>query len=58
MTLAERLRIPGLDPRRADLAVAGSILLDIILRKLGAKELTLCDLALREDLALEYIPKN
>ena len=58
MTLAERLRIPGLDPRRADLAVAGSILLDTILKKLGAKELTLCDLALREGLALDYIRKN
>ena len=58
MTLSERLRLPGLDPRRADLAVAGSILLDTILRALGAKELTLCDLALREGLALDYIHKN
>ena len=58
MTLADRLRIPGFDPRRADLAVAGSILLDTILKKLGAKELTLCDLALREGLALDYIRKN
>ena len=58
MTLAERLRIPGLDPRRADLAVAGSILLDTILKKLGATEVTLCDLALREGLALDYIRKN
>ena len=58
MTLAERLRIPGLDPRRADLAVAGSILLDTLLKKLGAKELTLCDLALREGLALDYIHRN
>ena len=58
MTLAERLRIPGLDPRRADLAVAGAVLLDTLLKKLGAKELTLCDLALREGLALDYIRKN
>ena len=58
MTLAERLRLPGFDPRRADLAVAGSILLDTILKKLGATELTLCDLALREGLALDYIRKN
>ena len=58
LALGERLRIPGLDPRRADLAVAGSILLDTILKKLGAKELTLCDLALREGLALDYIRKN
>ena len=58
MTLEDRLRVPGLDPRRADLAVAGSVLLDTILKRLGAKELTLCDLALREGLALDYIRKN
>ena len=58
LPLAERLRIPGLDPRRADLAVAGSILLDTILKRMGAKELTLCDLALREGLALDYIRRN
>ena len=58
LPLAERLRIPGLDPRRADLAVAGNILLDTILKRMGAKEVTLCDLALREGLALDYIRRN
>ena len=38
--------------------VAGSILLDTILKRMGAKELTLCDLALREGLALDYIRRN
>lgn len=56
--LAERLQVPGLDPRRADLAVAGSILLDTILRRLGAEDVTLCDLALREGLILDYIRRN
>jgi exopolyphosphatase/guanosine-5'-triphosphate,3'-diphosphate pyrophosphatase len=57
-TLRERLQFPGLDPRRADLAVGGSILLDTILRRLGAEELTLCDLALREGLIIDYIKAN
>ena len=56
--IQERLAIPGLDPRRADLSVAGSVLLDTILRRLGADELTLCDLALREGLVLDYIHRN
>lgn len=56
--LAGRLGMPGLDPRRADLAVAGSILICTMLRLLGARELTLCDLALREGLALDYIHRN
>jgi exopolyphosphatase/guanosine-5'-triphosphate,3'-diphosphate pyrophosphatase len=56
--LAARLRRPGLDPRRADIIVGGAVLLDTILRKLGATELTLCDLALREGLVLDYIQTN
>jgi exopolyphosphatase/guanosine-5'-triphosphate,3'-diphosphate pyrophosphatase len=56
--LQERLRIPGMDPRRADLSVAGAILFDTILRGLGAEEFTLCDLALREGLVLDYIHRN
>ena len=56
--LEERLAIPALDPRRADLAVAGVILVDTILRRLGADDLTLCDLALREGLILDYIRRN
>jgi exopolyphosphatase/guanosine-5'-triphosphate,3'-diphosphate pyrophosphatase len=56
--LESRLKMPGLDPRRADLVVAGSILLDTILRRLGAEELTLCDLALREGLVLDYVRRH
>jgi exopolyphosphatase/guanosine-5'-triphosphate,3'-diphosphate pyrophosphatase len=55
MDLEERIHLPGLDPRRADLMVAGAILLDTLLKKLGAEEITLCDLALREGVLLDYI---
>jgi exopolyphosphatase/guanosine-5'-triphosphate,3'-diphosphate pyrophosphatase len=58
MSLDERLNMPGLDPRRADLAAVGAILLDELLIRLRAKELTLCDFALREGLILEYIKRN
>ena len=56
--IEERLRMPGMDPRRADLSVGGSVLLDTILRGLGTEHLTLCDLALREGLVLDYIHRN
>jgi exopolyphosphatase / guanosine-5'-triphosphate,3'-diphosphate pyrophosphatase len=58
ISLEKRLQVPGLDPRRADLAVAGAILLDTIMRKLEADELSLCDLSLREGLILDYIAKH
>jgi len=54
----ERLELPGLDPRRADLSVAGVVLLDTILDLLGTEEITLSDLALREGLVLDYIQRN
>src|SRR5262252_7109722 len=56
--IQERLRVPGLEPRRADLAVAGAILLDEVLRRLGATDITLCDLSLREGLVLDYIARH
>jgi exopolyphosphatase/guanosine-5'-triphosphate,3'-diphosphate pyrophosphatase len=58
LSLAQRLTLPGLDPRRADLMVAGALLLDAILRRLGAEDITLCDLALREGVVLDYIRRN
>jgi exopolyphosphatase/guanosine-5'-triphosphate,3'-diphosphate pyrophosphatase len=58
LSLDGRLALPGLDPRRADLAPVGAILLDAILERLGATELTLCDFALREGLILDYIRRN
>jgi exopolyphosphatase/guanosine-5'-triphosphate,3'-diphosphate pyrophosphatase len=58
LNLEKRLQVPGLDPRRADLAVAGAILLDTILKRLKADEISLCDLSLREGLVLDYIAKH
>jgi exopolyphosphatase/guanosine-5'-triphosphate,3'-diphosphate pyrophosphatase len=56
--LQERLRVPGLEPRRADLAVAGALLVDAIMTRLSAREITLCDLSLREGLVLDYIARH
>lgn len=58
MSQAERLALPGLDPRRADVTVAGAVLLDTLLTDLRATDLTLCDFALREGLVLDYITRN
>jgi exopolyphosphatase/guanosine-5'-triphosphate,3'-diphosphate pyrophosphatase len=57
-SIGERMKIPGLDPRRADLIVSGAVLLDTILHRLEATEITLCDFALREGLVLDYIQRN
>jgi exopolyphosphatase/guanosine-5'-triphosphate,3'-diphosphate pyrophosphatase len=53
-----RLREPKLNPRRADLIVAGVVLLDVMVRRLGAPEITICDLSLREGLILDYASRH
>jgi exopolyphosphatase/guanosine-5'-triphosphate,3'-diphosphate pyrophosphatase len=58
LPLAARLRLPDFDPRRADLAPAGVILLDTLLEGLEAEDIALCDFALREGLVLDYIRRN
>jgi exopolyphosphatase/guanosine-5'-triphosphate,3'-diphosphate pyrophosphatase len=49
-----RLRLPGMDRRRADILPAGAIVLDEILTRLGAKEILLSEWALREGLLLDF----
>lgn len=56
--LRERLRMPGMDARRADIIVAGAVVLDTVLHRLGVEELTLCEWALREGILLEYIERH
>jgi exopolyphosphatase / guanosine-5'-triphosphate,3'-diphosphate pyrophosphatase len=58
LDMAGRLKMPGLDVRRADLIVAGAVLLDTLVQALGAQEVVLSDLALREGLVLDYIHRN
>lgn len=58
LDLEQRTKVPGLDPRRADISVAGSVLIDVILRRLKATEITLCDMSLREGIVLDYIAQH
>ncbi len=58
LDLPRRLKLPGLDARRSDLVVAGAVLLDTVVRLIGAREITLCDFALREGLILDFIGRN
>jgi exopolyphosphatase / guanosine-5'-triphosphate,3'-diphosphate pyrophosphatase len=52
-TVKERARIPGLDPRRADIILAGALILEQVIHALGAAEFTFSDYALREGVLLD-----
>ncbi len=53
--LRARLKAPLVDESRADIIVAGAVVLDTVLQELGVKELVLCEWALREGILLDYI---
>jgi exopolyphosphatase/guanosine-5'-triphosphate,3'-diphosphate pyrophosphatase len=55
MPIESRLRIRGLDPTRADIVAVGAVILDTLLSRLGVRELTLSEWALREGVLLDYI---
>lgn len=50
-----RLKMGGMDEERADIIVAGAVILDTILTRLSATGLILCEWALREGILLNYI---
>jgi exopolyphosphatase/guanosine-5'-triphosphate,3'-diphosphate pyrophosphatase len=52
-TVRERARTPGLDPRRADIILAGAIILEQVVHELDAGELVFSDYALREGVLLD-----
>ncbi|OYT71420.1 MAG: exopolyphosphatase [Chloracidobacterium sp. CP2_5A] len=51
----ERRKLPGIDGRRADIIVAGGILLETIFQELGIAQLTACEWSLREGVVLNYL---
>jgi exopolyphosphatase / guanosine-5'-triphosphate,3'-diphosphate pyrophosphatase len=55
---AERAKLSGIDPRRADTILPGAILLRAILELAGVDEATLCEPALREGIIADYVAKN
>lgn len=58
MTLRERRRVPGIEKGRADIIVAGGLLLQCLLSDLDAAEITSCDWSLREGVILNYLRRR
>lgn len=53
LPLAQRKALPGLQPKRADVVVAGAVILDEALRALGADEVVVSDRGLRWGLLVD-----
>ena len=55
MSQEERARIPVISARRAEVIVAGALILEIVMKKLGIKVLKTCPYALREGVIIDYL---
>lgn len=58
MKLRQRKRVPGIEKPRADIIIAGGLLLECILSDLEADEITSCDWSLREGVILDYLKRK
>jgi exopolyphosphatase/guanosine-5'-triphosphate,3'-diphosphate pyrophosphatase len=57
-TVADRLQVPGLDPKRADIILGGAIILEQAFGELGIEEMTVSDYALREGVLLDALRRR
>ena len=57
-TQKEKLRVPGLDPRRRDIAVPGGILLSWVLKATGADSIVVGERGVREGILLDHGPRH
>ncbi len=57
-TAADRVGLPGLDPKRADIILGGAIILEQAFVELGIEEMTVSDHALREGVLLDILQRR
>jgi exopolyphosphatase/guanosine-5'-triphosphate,3'-diphosphate pyrophosphatase len=58
MSEAERRKIPGMNPRRADIIVAGNAVLIAVLGQLAIDEIVICERALRDGIIVDLIARD
>ncbi len=58
LTEAERRKLPGMNPRRADIIVAGNAVLVSALSQLGIDKIVVCERALRDGIIVDLIARD
>jgi exopolyphosphatase / guanosine-5'-triphosphate,3'-diphosphate pyrophosphatase len=58
MSPAERRKMPGMNPRRSDIIVAGAAIVIAALELLGHDEIVVCERALREGIVVDFLERN
>lgn len=55
MSFTERLALPEMSARRAEIVVPGAVILQEAMRMLGAEHITICERALREGVVVDWM---
>ena len=55
LPLEERRRVPGLNPERADIIIAGAAILETFMQELDLREIAVSDRGLRDGLPIDYL---
>jgi exopolyphosphatase/guanosine-5'-triphosphate,3'-diphosphate pyrophosphatase len=58
MSEGERRRMPGMNPRRSDIIVAGNAVLIAALAQLGRDEIVVCERALRDGIIVDMVSQD
>jgi exopolyphosphatase/guanosine-5'-triphosphate,3'-diphosphate pyrophosphatase len=58
MTLAERRRMPGITPERADIIVAGGTILETLMDQFSVQEAVVSERGLRDGLLIDYLMRH
>lgn len=58
LSLDERRRVPGINPGRADIIIAGAAILDYFMGALGVAEIQVSERGLREGLLVDYLARS
>ena len=56
-SLAERRKIPGINPERADIIIAGTAIIDTLMQELNIRELEVTQRGLQDGLLADYLSK-
>lgn len=55
---AERAKVPGINPRRADIIIPGAAILHTLMRELDVPEIHITDRAMREGMLVDYLMRH
>jgi exopolyphosphatase/guanosine-5'-triphosphate,3'-diphosphate pyrophosphatase len=58
LPLSERRKVPGINPQRADIIIAGAAIIDVLMQELEIEDLHISERGLRDGLLIDYLSRK